>query len=59
MRVIALTSFTDPDTGEVHGYGHEFDQEEGAKLDSWIADGTVRIDDRTAAPPPKASGKKK
>lgn len=59
MRVIALTSFTDPDSGEFHGYGHEFDQEEGAKLDGWIADGTVKVDDRASAPLPKASGKKK
>jgi hypothetical protein len=46
MRLIALTSFTDKETGEFHPYGHEFAQEEGKKLDRWLSSGLVRIDDR-------------
>lgn len=58
MRVIALKSFTDAETGEFHAYGAEFDQEEGEKLTAWIADGTVRSDDRATAARPADSGRK-
>jgi hypothetical protein len=58
MRVIALKQFTDAE-GEDHPYGHEFDMPEGAELDALRADGTVRIDDRSAVPPRPAKAKKK
>jgi len=46
MRVIALNSFIDEETGERHPYGHEFNQAEGAKLNGWLATKKVRKDDR-------------
>lgn len=58
MKVIAINSFTDNE-GEWHPYGQEFDEPDGPRLDGWLKDGTVRVDDRMSAQPQKASAKKK
>lgn len=55
VALIALTAFTDDESGTSYVYGQEFKHEEGAKVEQWKKEGKVRVDDRMPrAPTPVA-----